>query len=149
MQVCDNTFWKKPIHPNKHQLHQTAHATFTCRNTDLDWLAQIDVAEFLRASSPTADLLQHFRQTSLQVHIRPIDAIADTRGLFKANFPNGPDREALVEILYPIYGGFVLVSFLSYTQSKLLVRTGIKNLNCSMRNLFRNKQLLLVKLEPT
>ncbi|MEM8560005.1 MAG: glycosyltransferase family 2 protein [Bacteroidota bacterium] len=57
--LCDDEFWKtrKRQRPDKHQIRQTVHATFAYRNTHLDWLAHIDVDEFLWTSAPVRDLL--------------------------------------------------------------------------------------------
>lgn len=149
VRLCDDAFWekRKRDRPEKHQLRQTVHATFVYRNTRLDWLAHMDVDEFLWPSRPIADLLNEIPEHIPAVRMRPIEAIAGDNDLYKAHIPNSPQREALVEALYPNYGAFVLGGFLSHTQGKLFVRTGMEHLNYRIHNLFQNKQLLPVKTE--
>ncbi|NVO55477.1 glycosyltransferase family 2 protein [Rhodobacteraceae bacterium B1Z28] len=149
VRICDDTFWQKRNRnrPEKHQIRQTVHATFTYRNTNLDWLAHIDVDEFLWSSEPIADLLQTVPADKPAVRVRPIEALAGGEDLYKAHIPNSPDREALVEALYPNYGAFVQGGFLSHVQGKLFVRTGLENLNFRIHNLFQNKKLLPCKFE--
>lgn len=147
--LCDDEFWKtrKRQRPDKHQIRQTVHATFAYRNTHLDWLAHIDVDEFLWTSAPVRDLLHSVPASIPAVRVRPIEALAGAQDLYKAHIPSGPEREALVEALYPNYGGFVLGGFLSHVQGKLIVRTGLENLNFRIHNLFQNKKLLPCKFE--
>lgn len=149
VRVCDDAFWqkRKRNRPDKHQIRQTVHATFAYRNTRLDWLAHIDVDEFLWPSEPITDLLNSVPENIPAVRVRPMEAMACGEDLYKANIPAGPDREALVQEIYPNYGGFVLGGFLSHVQGKLIVRTGMENLNFRIHNLFQNKELLPCKFE--
>lgn len=149
VQSCDDAYWRarKRNRPEKHQLRQTLHATYTYRNTDLDWLSHIDLDEFLWPSDPIPDLLRAISPGIPAVRMRPIEAIAGAEDLYKAHIPKSPQREALVETLYPNYGGFVLGGFLSHVQGKLFVRTGLENLNYRIHNLFQNKKILPVKTE--
>ncbi len=149
VRVCNAAFWQRRsrIRPEKHQVRQSANATFTYRRCDLDWLAHIDVDEFLWPASPIAQLLQDVPQDLPAVRVRPVEALAGDQDLYKAFIPSGPGREALVEMLYPNYGGFVLGGFLSHVQGKLFVRTGLKNLSYRIHNLFQNKEILPVKTE--
>lgn len=149
VRICDDAFWQKRgrNRPEKHQLRQTVHATFVYRNTDLDWLAHLDMDEFLWSAKPVAELLQDIPQDIPAVRMRPVEAIAGDDDLYKAHIPRSPQREALVETLYPNYGGFVLGGFLSHVQGKLFVRTGMENLNYRIHNLFQNKKILPVKTE--
>jgi hypothetical protein len=146
---CDDGFWanRKRERPERHQTRQTANASFTYRNTDLDWLAHIDVDEFLWSSIPIRDHLQSVPPQTAAVRVRPIEALSGSDDMYKAHIPSGPDREALVQSLYPNYGGFVLGGFLSHVQGKLFVRYGLKNLSFRIHNLFQNKALLPCKFE--
>lgn len=149
VRLCDDGFWlkRKRNRPEKHQIRQTVHATFTYRNTDLDWLAHIDVDEFLWSPEPIRDLLQSAPATAPAIRVRPIEAMSGGDDLYKAHIPNGPDREALVQDIYPNFGAFVMGGFLSHVQGKLFVRTGLENLNFRIHNLFQNKKLLPCKFE--
>ncbi len=146
---CDDEFWayRQRERPDRHQTRQTANASFTYRNTDLDWLAHIDVDEFLWSSNPIRDQLQSVPSETQAVRIRPVEALSSGDDTYKAHIPSGPDREGLVQSIYPNYGGFVLGGFLSHVQGKLFVRTGMKNLSFRIHNLFQNRALLPCKFE--
>lgn len=148
-QVCDDAFWdrRKRDKPEKHQVRQTVHATFTYRHTKLDWLAHIDVDEFLWPTAPVAELLRDVPADIHAVRVRPIEALACGEDLYKSFIPKSPEREALVEAIYPNFGAFVLGGFLSHVQGKLFVRTGLENLNYRIHNLFQNKVILPCKTE--
>ncbi len=146
---CDDAFWqeRRRNRPEKHQIRQTVHATFAYRYTKLDWLAHIDVDEFLWSPEPITDLLSSVPADKPAVRVRPIEAIGGSEDLYKAHIPNSADREAIVEEIYPSYGAFVLGGFLSHVQGKLFVRSGMENLNFRIHNLFQNKKLLPCKFE--
>ncbi|MGV6803845.1 MAG: glycosyltransferase family 2 protein [Ruegeria sp.] len=149
VRVCDDTFWasRKRQKPERHQVRQTVNATFTYRRTDLDWLAHIDVDEFLWPTDAIENLLQDVPTDVHAVRVRPIEALACGEELYKAFIPPGPNREALVETIYPNYGPFVLGGFLSHVQGKLFVRTGLENLNFRIHNLFQDKKIRPCKTE--
>ena len=149
VRLCDDAFWvkRKRTRPEKHQIRQTVHATHIYKRTNLDWLAHIDVDEFLWSSEPIADVLRSVPADIPGFRVRPIEALAGGDDLYKAHIPKGPGREALVQDLYPTYGGFVLGGFLSHVQGKLFVRAGLPNLSFRIHNLFQNKKLLPCKTE--
>ncbi|CUJ88336.1 hypothetical protein RUE5091_00685 [Ruegeria denitrificans] len=147
--TCDESFWanRKRARPERHQNRQTANASYTYRNTDLGWLAHIDVDEFLWSDSAITQKLADVPALTPAVRVRPMEAIAGGQDLYKAHIPGGPDREAIVQSIYPNFGGFVLGGFFSHVQGKLLVRTGMEKLSFRIHNLFQNKKLLPCKFE--
>ncbi|MBO9444850.1 glycosyltransferase family 2 protein [Ruegeria sp. R14_0] len=149
VRICDDAFWKnrKRDRPERHQVRQTLHATFAYRNTDLDWLAHLDVDEFLWSEKPIREQLNAVPNEIPAVRVRPMEEMAGGEDLYKAYIPSGPDRSALVQSLYPNYGEFVLGGFLSHTQGKLIARTGMEKLNFRIHNLFQNKEPLTCKFE--
>ncbi len=142
--VCDAAFWarRKRDRPDKHQVRQTANATYTYRKTDLNWLAHIDLDEFLWPKRPVPDLLAQVPDDIPAARTRPIEALATGKDLYKAFIPKGRGRDTLVQTLYPTYGAFVLCGFLSHIQGKLFVRTGMSKINFRIHNLFQNGEIL-------
>ncbi len=127
---CDDASWqhrRKGGKPEKHQVRQSLNATRAYRRqaNDLDWLAHIDVDEFLWAKSPIADILSPLPETSLCARSRPIEALAGDGTAFKGYIPGGPDRGAIVARLYPRYGEHMNGGFLSHVQGKIFVRTAL------------------------
>lgn len=149
VRVCNDEFWtrRKKGKPEKHQVRQSFNANFTYRRTDLDWLAHIDVDEFLWPMSPVAELLAAIPEDVPAVRVRPIEALAGDQDLYKAFIPQSPDRGPLVEKIYPNYGAFVLGGFLSHIQGKLFVRKGLKNLSDRIHNLYQNGEFLPCNIE--
>lgn len=148
---CDAGFWayRQRERPDKHQIRQTANASFTYRKADTDWLAHIDVDEFLWSERPIAEVLSDVSKDIPGVRIRPIEAIANVDDLYKAYIPKSPDREDIVQSLYPNYGAFVLGGFFSHVQGKLFARTGLPQINFRIHNLFQNGEILPTRTELT
>lgn len=139
---CDDASWqrrRKGGKPEKHQVRQSLNATRAYRRqaNDLDWLAHIDVDEFLWSNSPIAEILSTLPQTSLCARSRPIEALAGDGTAFKGYIPSGPERGAIVGRLYPCYGEHLNGGFLSHVQGKLFVRTGLPDVTLRIHNLFQ------------
>lgn len=149
VQTCDDAFWasRKRERPERHQDRQTANASFTYRKTNLNWLAHIDMDEFLWTDRPIPQQLADVPNHIPAVRVRPIEAVGGATDLFKAHLPKTPHRDALLQSLYPRYGAFVLGGFFSHLQGKLIVRTGMKKLSFRIHNLFQDKTLLPCKFE--
>lgn len=140
---CDDASWqhrRKGGKPEKHQVRQSLNATRAYRRQagDIDWLAHIDVDEFLWASSPIAEVLYGLPDSSLSARSRPIEALAGDGTAFKGYVPNGPDRGAVVGRLYPRYGEHLNGGFLSHVQGKVFVRTGLPDITLRIHNLFQS-----------
>ena len=142
--TCDAAHWswRKRQRPDKHQVRQTANASFMYRRTDLDWLAHIDIDEFLWPARPIADLLAAVPPDMPLARVRPVEAIDGDADLYKAFIPIGPDRDSIVQALYPTYGAFVLGGFLSHVQGKLFLRTGMTHVSFRIHNVFQDGEML-------
>ncbi|WP_424833467.1 glycosyltransferase family 2 protein [Ruegeria sp.] len=149
LSVCNDAFWQRRNlqRPDTHQRRQSVNATHIYRHTDLDWLTHIDVDEFLWPTASISALLQAVPENVPAIRIRPIEALAAGDDLYKAYIPKGPKRYSLVEKIYPNYGPFLQGGFLSHTQGKLFVRTGMPNISDRIHNVFQNNQLLPCKTE--
>lgn len=129
VQTCTEDWWVKRNRrrPTKHQTRQTANATQAYRRkTEVDWLAHIDVDEFLVAARPIADLLGQLPPDARVARVRPMELLADGDGTaFKGYIAPGPAREAIVDELFPTYGRYLRAGFLSHVGGKIFVRTGL------------------------
>lgn len=146
---CDDGFWanRKRERPDKHQIRQTANATFTYRKAVEDWLAHIDLDEFLWPEHPVAQLLAEVPEDIPVVRVRPDEALAGGEDLYKAYIPSGPNRADIVQALYPNYGAFVKGGFLSHLQGKVFARKGLPQINFRIHGLFQNGERLLCQAE--
>lgn len=142
----DAIYWSEK-RPRKHQVRQCANARHANRRkADCDWLAHIDVDEFLLPSSPLDAQLSALPETALCARIRPVEALAPGGGTapdetaFKA-LPDDPAlRIPLAEACFPSWGAFLPGGFLSHLQGKLFFRTGQPDLDVRIHNVFLHGQ---------
>lgn len=135
----DDAWWaKRGRRPEKHQVRQSRNATHAYRRADgIDWLAHIDVDEFLVPAHPITALLGDLGPGTLCARVRPIEALADGDGtLFKGFIPAGPSRAPLVNAIYPTYGRHVRGGFVSHLAGKFFVRTGQDQMKLRIHNVF-------------
>ncbi|WP_372885945.1 glycosyltransferase family 2 protein [Shimia sp.] len=148
----DGAYWragggKKPA---KHQLRQTANATRCYAGVrDLDWLLHIDVDEFVCPSSrPLGELLAALPEDQLCARLMPAEALCsdEVAGLdptltyCKAWMPRSPQTTALEQALYPQFGSYLRGGFVSHFIGKILVRTGLPDLEFRIHRAFRDGQ---------
>ena len=107
----------------------------------MDWLAHIDVDEFIWPHQPLTDLLGGMPDSCHAARMRPIEALAGGDTLYKAFIPNGPDRDAIVRSLYPTFGAFVKGGFLSHVAGKIFARTGMDKVEYRIHNIFRDGEM--------
>ena len=139
--VCDDTYWakRKGGKPAKHQVRQTFNATRTyARQKDLEWLAHIDVDEFIvPRTGSVSDMLDALPATIQTLRVRPMELLAGGDGTaFKAFVPAGPDRRARVARMYPTFGDHLKGGFLSHVAGKIFVRRGLSNPSLRIHNVF-------------
>ncbi|MFK7938980.1 MAG: glycosyltransferase family 2 protein [Roseovarius sp.] len=143
---CDDTYWKRRKgRPEKHQARQTANAT-RCyrRGPGVDWLAHIDVDEFLWPQSSLPAQLAMLSEDILSARIRPVEALAPDpanppkpgQTWFKSYARKQHPRRAQTATIYPTYGQFLNGGFLSHVAGKIFVRTGTDKLSLRIHNAF-------------
>lgn len=136
---CDDRWWwRRGGRPNKHQVRQCVNATHAyARRAEVDWLAHIDVDEFLAPDASVAAALAGLPPETLTARIRPMEALAGSDTLYKAFIPPGPERRPTVARLYPNFGTFVTGGFLSHVAGKVFLRTGLDGIEFRIHNVFR------------
>lgn len=145
---ADRDNWRGPHYPEKHQPRQTANARHAYRRKagDVDWLAHIDVDEFLISDSDIGDQLGALSDDCLCARVRPIEALSSDgvtdipagRTCFKAMTNDRKIRQAQTEEIYPTYGSHLNGGFLSHVAGKLFFRTGIEDLSMKIHNVQLN-----------
>lgn len=141
---ADAANWRSANRPVKHQPRQTANARHAYnRKVEVDWLAHIDVDEFMWPANTIGDQLRALPQECLCARIRPIEALS-SQGIadiapgvtcFKAMTNNRQIRQAQTEAIYPTYGAHLNGGFLSHVAGKLFFRTGIPDLTMKIHNI--------------
>lgn len=138
--TCDDAYWsRQPRRPKKHQVRQSANATHAYRRAEVDWLAHIDVDEFLSTDAPILDQLTALPETAHCARLYPAEALAGDGSAFKLVNRSRQNRAAGVERLYPTYGRHLNGGFLSHVEGKLFVRTGLSDVSLRIHNVFQGE----------
>ncbi|SFO20527.1 Glycosyl transferase family 2 [Roseovarius lutimaris] len=146
--LCDEGYWRRRRRkgrPDAHQPRQSLNATHCLnRRPQVDWLAHIDVDEFLLPDRPLSAQLAALPAETLSARARPIEALApdpadppqDGQQWFKscARF-QGRRREETNDI-YPTFGPHLNGGFVSHVAGKVFVRTGLENISLRIHNAF-------------
>lgn len=135
--------WGRRGRPEAHQARQTFNATRAYRrNPGVDWLAHVDVDEFLWPTGPIGAQLAALPAEARTARVRPIEALApaadDPGGAtwFKGCARKSALRTRQTAEIYPTYGAYLNGGFLSHVAGKIFVRTGIEKLNLRIHNAF-------------
>ncbi len=142
----DDAWWaKRNGRPDKHQARQTANARHANnRKPEVDWLAHIDVDEFLLPDSPVSEQLSALPADALCARIRPVEALAPGSGTapgetaFKAFHLDQGARQRAARVCFPTWGPQLSGGFLSHVAGKLFFRAGTKGLQVRIHNVILN-----------
>ena len=96
VRTCDDAYWRKSNRkrPAKHQLRQTHNATHAyARRAEVDWLIHIDVDEYLWPDRTVTETLTALPGAVHCARVRPIEALAGTRTLFKGFIRPAPSAQ--------------------------------------------------------
>lgn len=129
---CNDTYWAAQKRPRMkaHQQRQVWVATQAYQTSDLDWLAHIDVDEFLlpatRSPSGMQALLATVPSHHVGLRLLPAEMLAGTQGdeLFKL-LPSLAPKPVAPQDLYPNFGIALPHGFISHRTGKTMLRTGL------------------------
>jgi len=149
--LCDDNYWRRRHRkgrPDKHQPRQSMNATH-CLNKrpQVDWLAHVDVDEFLWPASPLPAQLAALPEDTLSARVRSLEALApdpsdpppEGTQWFKSCARLQSQRREETNAIYPIYGPHLNGGFLSHVAGKVFVRTGLPDISLRIHNAFRDK----------
>ncbi len=147
--LTDEGYWRRRKgRPDKHQPRQTANATHCySRKPQVDWLAHIDVDEFLWPDTPLPVQLAAVPKEARSARVRPIEALADDPNdrppegqIWAKGFARKQkQRRAETNAIYDTYGDHLNGGFLSHVGGKVFVRTGLQNVSLRIHNAFFDK----------
>lgn len=131
---CDDAYWQgKPDRAHAtHQMRQIFNATRVYRHSGLDWLAHIDIDEFILTPAPLPQLLADVPAAHSHVELTPVEMMdcAEDPRHFKRYADKGARRT-----IYPTYGAYVRGGFLSTESPKLFARTGLHDIRLGIHAL--------------
>lgn len=134
---CDEAWWSGQPRPRmaEHQLRQAYCATLAygqAGDHGLDWLAHIDVDEFLLPDPPerpVAEMLAEVPPDRLCARAVPAELLAPMEGETARYFKLLPDSagqpKSVMEDIAPTFGRHLRKGFLSHTSGKVFARTGL------------------------
>jgi hypothetical protein len=141
---ADAANWRTAKRPEKHQARQSANATHAVirKARNLDWLAHIDVDEFLLPAKPLDDQLSALPEDCLAARIHPVEALSGDgfddipvgHTYFKATARDRATRNQQTDAIYPTYGPHLNGGFLSHVAGKMIFRTNIEGLRPRIHN---------------
>lgn len=141
---CDENYWRKK--PEKarssHQLRQAFNASRGYRRCRLDWLAHIDVDEFLLADRPLAGLLAEVPAEAAFARLYPAELLAQPDpwqgpAHFKLTRRERGLPKSVLSDIYPQFGAYVPEGFLGYTGGKNIARTGLPGIRLGIHGLWQ------------
>nr|WP_240989198.1 glycosyltransferase family 2 protein [Salipiger mangrovisoli] len=147
---CTDAAWwaKRGKRPDKHQARQARNARHAnSRKPETDWLAHIDIDEFLLPCRPLAEQLAELPTECLCARVRPVEALAPLPGteaeemLFKAFHLEQQARQRAAEACFPTWGRHLSGGFLSHVAGKLFFRTGTEGLDIRIHNVTLGAQM--------
>ncbi|WP_439109955.1 glycosyltransferase family 2 protein [Lentibacter sp.] len=135
--------WRSKNRPQKHQARQGANArhAYKRKAEGLDWLAHIDVDEFLYPlAEPISAQLAALPSACMAARVRPVEALWHPQGEthFKAMTNERKQRQRETEAIYPTFGAHLNGGFLSHVAGKLFVRTGADEADYRIHNVYLN-----------
>ncbi|MGR3322765.1 MAG: glycosyltransferase family 2 protein [Pseudooceanicola sp.] len=131
--------------PVKHQVRQSVNATrVLARAPEVDWLAHIDVDEFILPDAPLSDLLDALPPGARTARMRPVEALAPAgdhappRWALKAMNLDRRKRRDQTARLYPRYARGLDGGFLSHVAGKLFVSTELAGAELRIHNVIHD-----------
>jgi len=139
---CDEVYWSHLPEKAKiaHQLRQAFNATRTYRDSSLQWLAHIDVDEFILTQTPVSDLLATVPADCAALRLRPAELLAQPSpftgpSTFKLPRAASDRSKGALARIYPNFGVFVPDGFLSHSAGKVMARTGLPDMRLGVHAL--------------
>ncbi|MDC0737011.1 glycosyltransferase family 2 protein [Cognatishimia sp. SS12] len=145
--LCDDAYWQKTHgrRPKKHQVRQVQNASRAYRQAEgLDWLAHIDVDEFLCPTRPMAEILAAQPADMPSLRVEPVESLCDVsetagpKTYCKTKVPAGRDKQSVERALYPNFGGLFKDGFISHTAGKVIARTGHADVKFGIHRIFQH-----------
>jgi hypothetical protein len=118
---CDQSYWAEELQrdrPEAHPRRQIVNATYAYGISDAEWIAHIDIDEFLIPSRPIHELLSEISPETMALRVAPaelLDNPTDDKTLHAFKFPvhwkqrSGP----LLRELYPTFGEYLKTGLIS------------------------------------
>lgn len=134
---CDESYWQGAPKPARegHQMRQAYNATRIYRISKLDWLAHIDVDEFLLPHAPMSQVLAEVSAQTTHLQVHHIEMMAGDGDPFY--FKRRGSVKKLQKI-FPTFGEHVEGGFISTLSPKVIARTGLSGIRLGIHALIHH-----------
>lgn len=146
---CDAAHWRRlGGWPDRHQNRQSKNATHVYRQARQEWLAHIDVDEFLFPQRPVAEMLAALPPEQILCRAEPFEAMHDpdlADDIYNATAFRAALKPRHAALRAPVLGRFKDVlpeAMLSHANGKAFFRTGVPGLSPRLHGAFRDGQRL-------
>ena len=106
-------------------MRQAFNATRVYRITQLDWLAHIDVDEFILTRSPMPELLAQVDEKCSHIAMQPVEMMDSPGNLHHFKRYASPEERA---VIYPQFGPLVRGGFVGTASPKVMARRGLADI---------------------
>ncbi|MCV2893923.1 glycosyltransferase family 2 protein [Lentibacter sp. XHP0401] len=127
---------QKPL--NQRQMDNATHAY---QQADTDWLAHIDLDEFILPETDLTEQLITLPDSTEWVRLLPAEALASEPLTHYKRAPQHAGlKRGVLEALYPDYGLALRTGFISHTEGKAIARTGLAGARMGIHKLRGRKK---------
>lgn len=144
--ACDAAFWSAQKKPRMkaHQMRQAWVATQAYQETDVDWLAHIDVDEFLLPPAPLSEVLADLPDDAAVLRLPPAEMLAGSQGdeKFKLLPKYGGQASSVLGQIYPTFGPHLPGGFLSHREGKNFARTGLMGIRLGIHTVLQDGAII-------
>ncbi len=131
--------------PAPDELHkrQMVNAARAYAEAKTDWIAHLDIDEFLIPDKPLKQLLEALPESAEWASIPPVEPLTPDKGsitLYKRSPRHIGKPRAILEEIYPDYGLFLRSGFLGYDTGKPLARTGLAGAKIGIHKLLGRRE---------
>ncbi len=148
--LTDDIYWKRlgMARRKRHQSRQFENARNAyAKRPEVDWLAHIDVDEFIAPDAKVDQILAKLPTECLCARMPPIESLAPLDGsenaplYLKARAQNRNRRERDTIAVFPTYGNVLNGGFLSHVAGKMFYRTAVPDLRVQIHNVFVGEEM--------
>lgn len=145
---CDAAYWKmrrpREAHqrPKAHQSRQFANANWAYRHAQVDWIAHIDIDEFIHNAKALGKTLDALDEDTHTARLRPAEALAGSGQPkhFKTAAQDWRVRRSDTAAIWPDWAAHLNGGFLSHLAGKLFVRTGLPGIKIKIHVVFQDNE---------
>lgn len=131
---CDDAYWRAEglTRPASQRDRRTHNANRCYAASEMDFLATLDVDEFLMPPQPLAWVLAHLPDGIAALQVPPAELLAGSERHFKLTEREAGHGKYAVTDIYPTFGEHLKGGFLGNVSGKPILRTGLTDVTLGL-----------------